>query len=151
MDTELEYREFEDEPTIEAYRLLRWKGFRASSNLPLGSEYYEGEEQGSYFGAFADNALVGGVFLMDRGNGCAQMHQLIVEPGFRGQEIGKKLVTELEAYARAASFAVVYAHARSFLRDFYQSFGYELCEVFPDTLDTSCQPGVPHIVLKKDL
>ena len=45
-------RIFNDTDTIQKYRHLRWETFRKSSNLPLGSEYYKGEETGIYVGAF---------------------------------------------------------------------------------------------------
>jgi N-acetylglutamate synthase-like GNAT family acetyltransferase len=147
-------KEFNDLNTIKKYRKLRWKAFRKSSNLPLGSEYYKGEEYGIYIGAFLDTNFIGGVFMIDRGNNNAQMHQIVVEKKFRQNGIGSLLLEELEQIAKHQGIKNIYAHARAFLKDFYFNKGYKLIDNkknVPPNFSTQQQPGIPHVFMKKTL
>lgn len=144
---------FNDKKSIEEYRYLRWVTFRKPHNLPLGSEYYEGEEKSIYIGAFEKNKLVGGVFGIDRGNSNIQMHQLVIDPEFQRKGIGKSLVLELESQAIKRGFKYIYAHARTHIKPFYITCGYEVVanDNYPKGFSTVCAPGVPHIFMRKKL
>ncbi len=147
-------RTFTDAKTMGQYRKLRWENFRKNSGLPFGSEYYEGEENGIYVGAFDGRDFIGGVFMIDRGNHNAQMHQIVVQESYRNKGVGSQLIDELEQMAKAQKVKAIYAHARLFLKDFYSKKGYTLIEnkeEVPPNFSTHQQPGVPHVFMKKEL
>jgi len=147
-------RIFNDTDTIQKYRHLRWETFRKSSNLPLGSEYYKGEETGIYVGAFLKNKFIGGIFMIDRGNKNGQMHQIVVVEKYRRRGIGTSLIRKLENVAKDRGIKYMYAHARAFLQIFYEEKGYKLVKSkkeIPQGFSTQCQVGVPHVFMKKEL
>jgi len=144
---------FTDPSIIKEYRKLRWGTFRKPHGLPLGSEYYEGEENGIYIGVFEDEKLIGGVFLIDRGNHNIQIHQMIVAKEKQGQRIGELLDKEAERVAREKGFNFIYAHARDHIAPFYKKCGYKLInkEDVPEGFSTASAPGVPHSFMRKEL
>lgn len=139
--------------TMAAYRQLRWELFRKPHGLPPGSEYYEGEENGIHIAALENGTLIGGMFLMDRGQGNAQGHQLVVKEGYRDRGLGAALVLYLEELARQQGFTRIYYHVRTYLTDMFLQRGCQMVEErdLPAGLSTVTAPDVPHLYLKKDL
>lgn len=154
MNLQFTIKIFKDPSTIKKFRHLRWEVFRKRSNLPLGSEYYEGEERGVYFGAFIGSELVGGALLIDRENHNGQMHHIVVREENRENGIGTLIMFILEQAARKQGINTIYIHARKFLRDFYGKRGYILVNKkseVPPNFSTQRQPGVPHVFMYKPL
>lgn len=149
----MEIRQFTDQETIDAYRLLRWEVFRNPHNLPYGSELYENEEAGCYIGAFENEELIGGVLLIPRGTNFSQMHHLVVREECRNRGVAAALIVALENRARALNMRTVYAHARVHIRPLYEIFGYSVVPEsrIPSTISHLHAPGVPHVMLSKEL
>jgi len=142
-----------DPKTMAAYRHLRWELFRKPHGLLPGSEYYEGEENGIHIAALEEGTLVGGMFLMDRGQGNAQGHQMVVRETHRERGIGAALVTKLEDLAREQGFTCIYYHVRTYLTHMFLQRGSQVVEEadLPASLSNVTAPEVPHLYLKKEL
>ena len=138
---------------MAAYRRLRWELFRKPHGLPPGSEYYDGEEGGLHIAAFEDGMLVGGMFLLDRGNGNAQGHQMVVREDHRDRGIAAALVARLEELARDQGFTRIYYHVRTHLTPMFLHRGCQVVDEadLPAGLSNVTAPAVPHLFLKKDL
>lgn len=142
-----------DPDTMAAYRQLRWELFRKPHGLPPGSEYYDGEENGIHIAALKDGVLVGGMFLMDRGQGNAQGHQMVVREAYRDRGIGAAILINLEDLARQQGFTCVYYHVRTYLTHMFLQRGCQVVDEadLPANLSRVTAPGVPHLYLKKEL
>ncbi len=61
---------------------------------------------------------------------------------------------KLEEIAKEKGFRYIYAHARSFLENFYSKRGYILIkdkQEIPSNFSTQQQPGVAHVFMRKKL
>lgn len=90
-----------------------------------------------------DGEILGSIFLV-RGEapGQAKLRLLLIEPAARGLGLGKRLVGECVAFARAAGYAEISLWTQSILtaaRAIYAQAGFELIESRPDD---SLAPGL---------
>ena len=81
--------------------------------------------------AVLDGAPVGSVFCVDSGEGVAKLRLLLVDPAARGRQLGRQLVEECIAFARAAGYRELTLWTQSQLeaaRCIYERTGFELVE-----------------------
>ena len=86
------------------------------------------------FVAERDGEVIGSVFLVDAGGGVAQLRLLYVEPFARGLGVGKTLVAQCVARARAADYQKIKLLTQSILvpaRRIYAEAGFELVRSEP--------------------
>ena len=92
--------------------------------------------------AVLDGAPVGSVFCVDAGKGTAKLRLLLVDPAARGRKLGRQLVDECIAFARAAGYRELTLWTQAQLvaaRAIYEHAGFECVERDP----ASIQFGVP--------
>src|SRR5882757_3111102 len=79
--------------------------------------------------AEVDGARVGSVFLVRHGDDVAKLRLLLVDPAGRGQGLGRRLVAECVAFARARGYRKITLWTQSILvaaRKIYQDAGFML-------------------------
>lgn len=83
-----------------------------------------------------DGEILGSIFLVKGENeGQAKLRMLLIEPAARGLGLGKRLVAECVAFARAAGYAEITLWTQSILtaaRAVYAGAGFELTKSWPD-------------------
>ena len=83
-----------------------------------------------------DGEILGSIFLVrGEAEGQAKLRLLLIEPAARGLGLGKRLVAECVAFARAAGYREIILWTQSMLtaaRAVYASAGFELVESHPD-------------------
>ena len=92
--------------------------------------------------AVLDGAPVGSVFCVDAGTGTAKLRLLLVDPAARGRKLGRQLVDECIAFARAAGYRELTLWTQAQLvaaRAIYERAGFECVEREPESI----QFGVP--------
>jgi ribosomal protein S18 acetylase RimI-like enzyme len=128
---------------------LRSKVLREPLGLEFSPEQLAAESGSFHLGAFSGagsgNELRGCLVLAPRSERVLQMRQVAVDPEFQGSGIGRQLVGEAEAFARARGFAEMMLHARETAVPFYRRLGYaEVGEPFVEI-------GLPHREMRKPL
>lgn len=81
-----------------------------------------------------DDEILGSVFLVDAGDGLAKLRLLYVEPTARGLGLGRKLVDECVAFAKASGYDRITLWTQSVLdhaRKIYAAVGFELASSEP--------------------
>ena len=116
------------------------KWFRNKANLKQ-DEYSEIEYN---FLAYDDNKLVGGAIGVIKYNWYF-LDLLYVDEEYRGQDIGTKLINEIEKLAKSKKLIGVRMETWDFqAREFYEKNGYEVYATFED-----CPPGTVDNFLRK--
>ncbi len=78
-----------------------------------------------------DGQIVGSIAIVGRGGNTAQLRWFLVEPGFRGRGVGRRLMAEAINFYRERQFAKVFLWTFDALhaaRHLYQSFGFQLTD-----------------------
>ena len=115
------------EAEFEAYYALRWKILREPWNQPPGSEKDEFEGEAMHLSAWDDQGKLIGVGRLHRVvQNHGQIRYMAVEPGQRGQGVGRGLLQELEERAIELGILEITLHAREEAVRFYRENGYQV-------------------------
>ena len=142
----------QDSEHYAAERALRYEVLRKPLGMPLGSEENAAEARCDHCVALLDGVVVGCVLWLADGPSASppasragKLMQMAVAESMRGQEVGRRLVRELERKVAADGVAVVRMHARESALPFYDKLGYEVVsELFSEV-------GIPHRVMRRTL
>lgn len=78
-------------------------------------------------------------------DGVAKPERVAVREAYRGQGLGQKLMSLIEAEARSQGCELSALHAQTHVIDFYDDLGYEVVsEEFEEA-------GIPHVEMEKEL
>ncbi|MDZ7804470.1 GNAT family N-acetyltransferase [Thiohalophilus sp.] len=114
---------------FDAYYELRWRTLRAPWHQPRGSERDEHEANATHRMIIDDAQqvrAVGRLHALEAGTG--QLRYMAVDPDYRGQGLGKQILSALEEAARAQGLQQLILHAREPVVDFYRRQGYALLD-----------------------
>jgi ribosomal protein S18 acetylase RimI-like enzyme len=82
-------------------------------------------------------AVVGGVALTDEGGGVARLRWFVLDPAYRGAGLGRRLLSELAAFAERRRFERVWLETFSELQAaarLYRELGFERVHAAPGTM-----------------
>lgn len=126
---------------------LRYELFFAEHSLPW--QIVQDESQADYFHAaiLIKNTVVAYGQLVPLDNRVYQISQMVVKPGYQGQNFGSKILLYLIDRAREEKAIALTLNARLTAIDFYQKHGFQIQgQQFPSTTT-----GIPHISMNKSL
>ncbi|MBK7887765.1 MAG: GNAT family N-acetyltransferase [Bacteroidetes bacterium] len=111
----------------DEYFLLRWEVLRKPWNQPKGTERDELEQKSLHrMIVGADEVIVATGRLQLNEPTVAQIRYMAVHEQFRGLQLGKAMMEELESLALDAGAEKVILQARENALQFYESCGYEI-------------------------
>jgi predicted GNAT family N-acyltransferase len=126
---------------------LRYELFFAEHSLPW--HVVQDERQAEYFHAaiLIQNSVVAYGQLVPQDNSVYQICQMVVKPGYQGQNFGSKILLCLIEQAKQARAIALSLHARTTAVGFYQKFGFQT-----DGLQfLSSTTGIAHITMNREL
>ena len=125
---------------------LRYKLFFAEHNLPWNIVL--DKNQASYYHAvIVEDCVVAYGQLVPYPNRIYQICQMVVEPDYQNQNLGRKILSSLIQIAKDRGAIAITLNARLTAVGFYQKLGFKTCGTeFPSTTT-----GVPHIEMHKKL
>lgn len=136
----------QDSPHYAGERALRYEVLRKPLGMPPGSEENAAEARCQHCVALRDGVVVGCVlWLADEGGVGGKLMQMAVAEALRGQDVGRRLVRELERKVAADGIEVVRMHARESALPFYEKLGYAVVS------ETFSEVGIPHRVMQRAL
>ena len=157
-----------DSELYKGERRLRYEVLRKPLGMPEGSEENAAEARCEHCVAVSDGIVVGCVLWLadtdDRGppfgpsvggrgppfgpsvgGHGGKLLQMAVATDQRGNDIGRRLVRELERHVAAHGVELVRMHARESALGFYLKLGYVV------TGDTFTEVGLPHRLMQRSL
>ena len=126
---------------------LRYRLFFAEHNLPWNIVL--NESHASYFHAavIIQDCVIAYGQLVPHPNQIYQICQMVVEPSYQNQSLGRKILSTLIQIAKDRGAIAITLNARLTAVGFYQRSGFQACGTeFPSTTT-----GVPHIEMYKKL
>lgn len=126
---------------------LRYELFYAEHSLPW--DIVQDERQAEYFHAaiLIKNSVVACGQLVPQDNSVYQISQMVVKPGYQGQNFGSRILLFLIEQAKQEKAISLTLHARTTAVGFYQKFGFQTHgKQFPSTTT-----GIPHITMNRNL
>jgi predicted GNAT family N-acyltransferase len=110
---------------------LRERELRIPIGLSLTECDLEAEDLQHHFGMFnTDQQLCACVVLsVERYNGHIQLRQMVVEPKYRGNGVGRLLYEKVETWCVELGACQIYLNARVTAKDFYRKLGFSECGV----------------------
>jgi predicted GNAT family N-acyltransferase len=122
---------------------LRYELFYAEHGLPW--HIVQDECQADYFHAaiLIKNSVVAYGQLVSQDNSVYQICQMVVKPGYQGQNLGSRILLFLIEQAKKEGAIALTLNARTTAVGFYQKFGFQTHgKQFP-----SATTGIPHITM----
>ena len=103
---------------------FRWRMLRAPLGYPREATLFPFEAESLHLLALEEGRVVGCVLFHPEDEGTGRLFQMAVSPERQGQQLGRRLVRELEAEARRRGLRAVTLHARGTAVGFYAKLGY---------------------------
>lgn len=123
---------------------LRDQLLRKPLGLKFSEEDLASEKQMFHLALFDDNECIACLILVPEAEKI-KMRQVAVAEKYQSKGIGKKLIQESEAFAKAKEFQKMYCNARKTAVPFYLKQGYKIVsEEFEEV-------GIPHFKMEKEL
>ena len=96
--------------------------------LPAETAHFDGDHAPvtRHWGAFLEGALVGVASVMQEEG--ARLRGMAVLERVQGRGVGRRIVHEIQAWARAESVPAVWCYARAHVEAFYVGLGFERME-----------------------
>lgn len=110
-----------------AYRDLRWRVLRAPWGQPPTADADEDQFPCTHLAIFGDDGQAIAVGrLVCKSPHEAQIRSMAVDERYRGQGLGRKIMSHLEQAARDAGVRSIVLHARENAVEFYARQGYQV-------------------------
>ena len=125
---------------------LRYRLFFAEHNLPK-NVVLDDRHANYYHASIIQDCVVAYGQLVPHPNRIYQICQMVVEPSYQNQSLGKKILSTLIHIAKDRGAVSITLDARLTAVGFYQKLGFQTCGTeFPSTTT-----GVPHIKMYRKL
>lgn len=112
----------------EAYYDLRYRILREPLGQLRGSEYHDGDKFGYHFALYDGEKLCAIARLDFLDSHIAQVRFVAVETDLQGKGYGKRIMDEMELFAKDNGIKKMVLHSRDYAVDFYLKLNYELME-----------------------
>ena len=134
-----------DSPEYDQLLALRFAVLRKPLNQTFTAAQLAPDAQSIHFGLFAQGEAVAVCVLTPMGQGWGKLRQFAVADGKQGTGLGRMILHEAEAYAKAHGIAHIQLNARRIAEGFYAKASYVAeGEAFEEV-------GIPHIRMAKTL
>ena len=118
------YRSPNSKKEFEKYYEFRWKMLREPLNLPRGSEQDELEEHSFHITAYNKHEIIGVGRLHIEPDNTARIRYMAVHDDYQNQDVGSRILKELEQHARDNHLRECRLYARESVILFYSKNGY---------------------------
>lgn len=126
---------------------LRYELFFAEHNLPWDVVFNQCHANDFHAAISIENRLVAYGQLVPQSDRIYQICQMVVEPSYQRQNLGRKILSTLIEIAKQEGAIALTLNARLTAVGFYQKLGFETSGTpFPSTTT-----GVPHITMNRKL
>ncbi|GAM55282.1 GNAT family acetyltransferase yjcF [Vibrio ishigakensis] len=113
---------------IEQAQAIRFQVFSVEQSIPNELDF-DGLDSASVHALVMDgNQAIATARLLINPDGSSVMARVAVLEAYRGNGIASKVVTSLMNYAKQQSVDFIEIHAHSFLRNYYQKFGFDFIQ-----------------------
>lgn len=134
-----------EHPLYPSSLKLRDEVLRKPLGLDIKNDDLSDEINQIHFVASLEDKVLG-VVVLKKANNTGKLRQMAVNETLRGQQMGRKLVNALEAYAKDHSLKEVKLNARHYAVGFYEKLGYS-----KTTKPLFQEVGIDHYEMAKSL
>lgn len=132
----------QDQERADAF-FVRRKVFVEEQGVPQDLELDELDNTSDHFVVYDAGEPIGAGRFREVSTGIGKVERVCILPNYRGKNLGKQIMQELETHAISKNFEKILLNAQSYALPFYEKMGYTITS--PEFMDAD----IPHRAMQK--